>query len=215
MALTFFLLYPISSRYPDYRLLASPVRWLFWNIPTHGLFLIQIPESQKSYGRILLTQTAEWAITSLQAKGKRFDDSRLNNSKAIPLITKNGADPLGYRGDPVKPKDGTTVPEQVDSQSQPDTMDYGYYKCHYDGVPGKLVITSNGVRFETSRLHPRKHAQWELKWNQIAKMEKVGANFLPKVSEFSQKLLGNSPCHPSSYRRRPQVRDAKRTCIRL
>ena len=32
----FFGLFPISSRYPQYRLLASPTTWLFWKIPTHG-----------------------------------------------------------------------------------------------------------------------------------------------------------------------------------
>ena len=34
--LVFFGLFPIGSRYPDYRLLASPATWLFWNIPNHG-----------------------------------------------------------------------------------------------------------------------------------------------------------------------------------
>lgn len=34
--LVFFGLFPIGSRYPDYRLLASPAKWLFWNIPNHG-----------------------------------------------------------------------------------------------------------------------------------------------------------------------------------
>ena len=34
--LVFFGLLPIGSRYPDYRLLASPAKWLFWNIPNHG-----------------------------------------------------------------------------------------------------------------------------------------------------------------------------------
>ena len=34
--MVFFGLFPIGSRYPDYRLLASPAKWLFWNIPNHG-----------------------------------------------------------------------------------------------------------------------------------------------------------------------------------
>ena len=34
--LTFFALFPIASIYPDYRLLVSPVKWLFWDIPNHG-----------------------------------------------------------------------------------------------------------------------------------------------------------------------------------
>ena len=34
--IVFFGLFPIASRYPQYRLLASPMKWLFWKIPTDG-----------------------------------------------------------------------------------------------------------------------------------------------------------------------------------
>lgn len=34
----FFGSWPISSRYPKYRLLVSPCKWLLWDIPTHGKF---------------------------------------------------------------------------------------------------------------------------------------------------------------------------------
>jgi hypothetical protein len=36
MGFVFFALFPIASRFPDYRLIASPVKWIFWKIPTHG-----------------------------------------------------------------------------------------------------------------------------------------------------------------------------------
>lgn len=32
----FFGLFPIATRYPQYRLLASPLKWLLWRIPTDG-----------------------------------------------------------------------------------------------------------------------------------------------------------------------------------
>lgn len=32
----FFGLFPLASNFPDYRLLASVPRRVFWNIPTHG-----------------------------------------------------------------------------------------------------------------------------------------------------------------------------------
>ena len=34
--ITFFGLFPLASNFPDYRLLASVPRRVFWNIPTHG-----------------------------------------------------------------------------------------------------------------------------------------------------------------------------------
>ncbi|KAI4762603.1 hypothetical protein E4T51_04394 [Aureobasidium sp. EXF-12344] len=46
----FFGLFPLASNFPDYRLLASIPRRVFWNIPTH----------------------AEWAIKSLQDEGTHY-----------------------------------------------------------------------------------------------------------------------------------------------
>jgi hypothetical protein len=46
---TFFCLFPISVNFPEYRLLVSPSKRIFWNIPTH----------------------AEWAIQYVQAEGLR------------------------------------------------------------------------------------------------------------------------------------------------
>ncbi|KAL3417389.1 hypothetical protein PVAG01_11389 [Phlyctema vagabunda] len=36
VGLTFFVCWPISSLYPKYRLLVSPIRWVFWGVPTHA-----------------------------------------------------------------------------------------------------------------------------------------------------------------------------------
>ena len=36
VGLLFFFSFPISSRYPKYRYLVSPLKWLLWNIPTQG-----------------------------------------------------------------------------------------------------------------------------------------------------------------------------------
>ncbi|KAL8636427.1 MAG: hypothetical protein Q9228_006177, partial [Teloschistes exilis] len=48
LGVIFFGLFPIATRYPQYRLLASPMKWLFWRVPTD----------------------AEWAIARLQVEAK-------------------------------------------------------------------------------------------------------------------------------------------------
>ncbi|KAF2006230.1 hypothetical protein P154DRAFT_255636 [Amniculicola lignicola CBS 123094] len=48
----FFGLFPIATNFPKYRLLASPTKRLFWNIPTH----------------------AEWSIKLIQAEGSRYQE---------------------------------------------------------------------------------------------------------------------------------------------
>ncbi|KAL8659790.1 MAG: hypothetical protein Q9202_006940 [Teloschistes flavicans] len=51
--IVFFGLFPIATRYPQYRLLASPMKWLFWRVPTD----------------------AEWAITRLQVEAQHRKDA--------------------------------------------------------------------------------------------------------------------------------------------
>jgi hypothetical protein len=64
----FFVAWPIATNYPDYRLLMSPLKRIFWNIPTH----------------------AEWAIKSLQAEGSRYQlEETTNNLRLAP-----NSDPL-------------------------------------------------------------------------------------------------------------------------
>ncbi|KAL1795315.1 hypothetical protein ACET3X_007131 [Alternaria dauci] len=55
---TFFCLFPISVNFPEYRLLVSPTKRLFWNIPTH----------------------AEWAVQYIQAEGLRAIAEKQNAS---------------------------------------------------------------------------------------------------------------------------------------
>lgn len=36
IGVSFFALYPIAVKFPEYRLLLSPTKRFLWNIPTHG-----------------------------------------------------------------------------------------------------------------------------------------------------------------------------------
>ncbi|CAN9345262.1 unnamed protein product [Alternaria alternata] len=62
---TFFCLFPISVNFPNYRLLVSPSKRLFWNIPTH----------------------AEWAIQYMQAEGLRAVTEKQNASANMTTLT--------------------------------------------------------------------------------------------------------------------------------
>ncbi len=45
----FFLTYPLAARFPKYRLLLSPWRWIFWNVPTHSeLGILNLQEKAAS-----------------------------------------------------------------------------------------------------------------------------------------------------------------------
>lgn len=203
MGAAFFGLFPIASRYPDYRLLASPVRWLFWKIPTH----------------------AEWAVQSLQAKGARFNETHSSGPSGHAgrsdsrTIHEGGAtstgvdrpqthDPLGYRGPPTKLDengkpiyihDGTSAggnhqpssAEKYQVQSPTATpkdglqqhadntkaIDYGSYNCKWNGTSGQLVLTSHGVRFQHGG-----RTEWEVAYEKLGRLEKVTRQLNKKLS---------------------------------
>ncbi|KAI4851879.1 hypothetical protein E4T44_01853 [Aureobasidium sp. EXF-8845] len=72
----FFGLFPLASNFPDYRLLASVPRRVFWNIPTH----------------------AEWAIKSLQDEGTHYQQNE--NAGLNPVENKDyGTYPAHLNGD--------------------------------------------------------------------------------------------------------------------
>jgi hypothetical protein len=69
---SFFGLFPLAVNFPEYRLLVSPTKRIFWNIPTHG----------------------EWAIKYIQAEGTRVaaniagsDVTDSTKPSAIPVKT--------------------------------------------------------------------------------------------------------------------------------
>ncbi len=62
IGIMFFVLAPISNNFPKYRLLASPLTWLFWKIPTHG----------------------QWAIARLQAEATQQLRAMPNHSDQPP-----------------------------------------------------------------------------------------------------------------------------------
>lgn len=210
MGIAFFGLFPISSRYPDYRLLASPFRWLFWKIPTH----------------------AEWAVKQLQAKGARFNETHNSGpsgtagrsgrggqgqTQAIDSGVSTGADtgakptehdPLGYRGIPTKLVDGkpvyihdgssasgsapasqgaTAVPSGKDIEKQhaenSRVLDYGSYNCKWQSHSGQLILTSHGIRFQSGS-----STLWEVPYDKLGRLEKSTrqvANKLKNVTPIS------------------------------
>ncbi|KAH8595895.1 hypothetical protein B0O99DRAFT_145229 [Bisporella sp. PMI_857] len=98
----FFGLFPIGSRYPKYRLLASPIKWLLWNIISH----------------------AEWSIISLQAEAKRHKYP--TSGPQDPSNAQREPDIGGYRGPPTI-ADGTPLVPPPPPTTSALGEDYGSY----------------------------------------------------------------------------------------
>ncbi len=213
MGAAFFGIFPIASRYPDYRLLASPIRWLFWKIPTH----------------------AEWAVQNLQAKGARHNEShnsgpsgpqgrtqRLegNNMRGNNTAVSSGMkrpkthDPLGYRGppttlngagEPVYINDGTAVQQTADSGTQGQKQysvqgatalrDRSPAQQHAEnrkvldyGSYNCKWNDHSGQLVLTShgvRFEHSGHTQWEVAYEKLGRLEKVTKQASNKLSKDS------------------------------
>ena len=115
-------------------------------------------------------QAAEWSIKSLQAEGARH---RRLEPKPPDLTSdqhmKQEPDPLGYRGPPTDAGE-TGLARAKFKPTTAEVRDYGSYHCRFGSYFGKLVLNSEGLRFESSIGH---HEQWFLKFVDIKRMEKV------------------------------------------
>ena len=178
--LVFFALFPIGSRYPDYRLLASPAKWLFWNIPDHGehsSFKWRTVSDSRAF------IVAEWAIARLQIEGTRQETFGVHQEKHVDLESKGAPQHRGGLSVPSLPTSKHSAvqhrsPRAVDGANpgadptarSPRVLLHVSYKCTSGRHSGSLFVTSLGVRFETAVGF--RH-QWEITYGNMKRVEKV------------------------------------------
>jgi hypothetical protein len=126
-----------NVKYPDYRLLVSPTKRLFWNIPTHG----------------------EWAIKYIQAEGLRVASTATPAPTALPVQTDGetaATGDYGFYGAHFEKKAGhvvigTTALRFVSSHPKVVHFELPYDQIHKlekvdrqvaKNIPGKLVRDS-------------------------------------------------------------------------
>jgi hypothetical protein len=161
--LTFFGLFPIATNFPEYRLLASPVKFLLWNIPTH----------------------AEWAIKYVQAEGTRYEAEHphIKASTSVPTTTVSG-DVDGTIPAASTVPNTTTAPATTISQH-----DYGFYTATHSGNTGRLILDPSAIRFETTVRHkPHFHLLYSQMKN-LEKIDRVIAKNIPGVQQSEGKDL--------------------------
>lgn len=149
----FFGLFPIASRIPQYRLLASPMKWLFWKVPTDGK--LRSGDTCDLLHTDLL-YIAEWAIARLQAEAS-------------------------HRKEALRQADGSSGPNQEEKavnnpndpgEGQNQEVNLGNFHCTSQSHHGDLCVTSRGVKYKTA---VRSHILWELRFDDLSMLQKVGA----------------------------------------
>ncbi|MCJ1382052.1 hypothetical protein MMC17_005164 [Xylographa soralifera] len=97
----FFLTFPIASYYPKYRLLVSPFKWVFWDVPTN----------------------AEWSFAYLRRQAQVVREKMISRQVEEDLLQEDLHPPLpAYSGHLAFPTTATTTISTSDSDSD---SDYG------------------------------------------------------------------------------------------
>lgn len=128
VGVTFFICWPISSLHPRYRLLVSPFKWAFWDVPTHS----------------------EWCFQYLQERGAIARDailSKVNDDDYV--LLGDPATPHIFINDDAESDNDFEEAREFQIDREREILSFG---CTYLHVPGRFIISSTTVRFEATAI---------------------------------------------------------------
>ena len=165
---SFFLCWPVASLYPRYRYLASPFKWVLWDIPTHAEWSFQYlrRHCQESRESMIENQVEEKFKRELEETVLDSYRGRLNTPH--PHIEVDG----------VQQDDDSESINSEDWQSADSSHNiltdasFLSYRCHWEGMIGRLAITPSGIRFVRSI---KKQEMWYLPFIEVEEMRKFRA----------------------------------------
>jgi hypothetical protein len=164
---TFFFSFPVSSYYPKYRYLVSPLKWVLWNIPTNAEWAFeQLRLAAQNDREDFISSKIEddWteganvdiSEESLEEVDVNREVNREVNQEVNGIVATNSAD--SFRSAPLDPRPPLDGTEPLHK-----------FKCLFHHKKGKLVLLPSGIRFE---IHGRE--VWRKEWTDILELRKIG-----------------------------------------
>jgi len=175
---SFFLCWPIASRYPKYRYLVSPIKWVLWDIPTHAEWSFQYLRKQTQISReMMIRQKVERGYVD-EATMPKTDvySGNLN----IPKIRQIGPDDTDAGDDDSEGEDWQSVSSANSVLNEDDIMSF---RCLWDNIPGRFVIYSGGIKFVRSL---RRKELWKHSFMHLVEMKKLSGSNVGKLLEMGQ-----------------------------
>lgn len=175
----FFLCFPIASRYPNYRYLVSPPKWVFWDIPTHAEWSFQYlrRQAQEAREQLILEQVIS------------------DNSQAIAQPRRSGSLALTPRIEITKGRaiDKDLIDDSDDSwfysanstASVLEPTDIRSFNASFEGTVGRFVIFTQGIRFVC---RSKISELWSYKFSELVEMLKVEGTRTSKFSSSADQL---------------------------
>ncbi|KAL8769398.1 MAG: hypothetical protein Q9209_004626 [Squamulea sp. 1 TL-2023] len=172
---TFFFCWPIASRYPKYRYLVSPLKWVLWDIPTDAEWSFQ-------YLRRNAQKTREKLIERVADRVYRFGkgDSRASCCYVLSQEVPN------INVDSVGPDEDEDWHSTNSSTGILDGFDIVSYRAFLQGVVGRLFIYSGGIRFVRSF---KRKELWRRSFLELVEMRKQDGSALSKIPAVSSQSL--------------------------
>ncbi|KUL92320.1 hypothetical protein ZTR_02360 [Talaromyces verruculosus] len=186
----FFLCWPIASRYPRYRYLVSPFRWIFWDIPSYPEWAIRFLQEHEVLRRHEIRTRglahnencySEDCPTCQEAQGDVFQDAVETQDQLA-------------KGSPIH---GIKCTTQGDDTASPYVQSVFFATFHH-GHEGQLILTSEGIQFVEkpnllTTLHKQKplldrEPRWSYTYGQLLQMTKQHSPRLSKLTGLDRKL---------------------------
>jgi len=151
IGLVFFICWPISSLYPRYRLLVSPLKWILWDVPTHSELSFQFLRERVAVAR-------ESMITNQK-----------HESAVIETTTPQPAFPLKSNGRDVSDDESFVTSATSLDDEDLDVLSFG---CTFQHVPGYFIISTTGVRFDPGINHFSHSKSFSRAYSELLEMSK-------------------------------------------
>ncbi|MCJ1437229.1 hypothetical protein MMC27_006615 [Xylographa pallens] len=170
----FFLTFPIASYSPKYRLLVSPFKWVFWDIPTN----------------------AEWSFAYLRRQAQVVREKMISRQVEEDLIADETHPPLpAYSGHLAFPTPTTTTTTTNPTDDSDSASDYGSsssssfhtppstpstlasasilaFPATHTTTRGHLLLTPSGLTFRPTHPSPTSPSAFHIPFAALAEMRK-------------------------------------------
>lgn len=146
VGLVFFGCWPISSLYPQYRLLVSPLKWAFWDIPTYS----------------------EWSLQYLQERGSSTLE-KINSQPSRNINTRVGGSEITVKSGSHNEDDNPTVGSESVRGERQDILSFN---CTLHHIPGRLILSTSTIRFEPSVPNVLSRKTFDKPYGELIEMSK-------------------------------------------
>lgn len=172
---TFFLCWPVASLYPRYRMLVSPIKWVFWGVPTNAEWsFMYLRREAQGKREELIKRKVEREFTNKDGSVKL--ETYAGRFTPVPIITGEDQDhhPLPLEEDDLS-SDGESYHTVDSATSVCDGETLLTFRCTFKRYPGRFGISSSSISF-TSWL--KQGESWTRSFLSLVEMRKHdGSNF--------------------------------------